>query len=468
MKKVLILSTLLASYVSLLSQTNLIAIRNATVINVKNGTLIKNQTIIIEGNKITSVNNKVAVPKSATIVDAKGKYVLPGLWDMHAHAFTDRKFEWLFPLLIANGVTGVRDMASGASFDTINLIRNQVKEGKLLGPRFGAVTQKVFNAAVNPAYPSIAAPTPKVARDLVKLYKQNGMDFIKPYNQLSREVLLAIMDEAKLQGLQVGGHVPYEISAAEASDLGFVSIEHNTDILVSCSAIETDLRRELDTLPPNLAIGAAPRLEVEYKAIQKFDEKKAMELFKRFVRNGTSLCPTLAIPVRSVKTTDELAQDDRLKYLPKRFRDQWYNQMQQRNRSISPEKGKLLLEQRISIVGLMQRAGINILAGTDFMNPYVYPGFSLHDELELLVQGGLSPLQALQAATINGAKFFNREMEFGTVEKGKLADLVILDANPLEQITNTRKIYAVITNGRLLSRTDLDKLLSDVYNLQNK
>ena len=468
MKKLLILSILLVICLPTLAQPGIIAIKNATVINVKNGKLIKNQTILIEGNKITSINNKSVVPKSATVVDAKGKYVLPGLWDMHAHAFSDRRLEWLFPLLIANGVTGVRDLATGVSFDSIHMIRNKVKEGKLLGPRFGAVTHKVFNAAVNNAYPSIAAPNPNEARELVRLYKQQGMDFIKPYNQLSREVLLAIMDEAKLQGLPVGGHVPYAISAAEASDLGFISIEHNTDILVSCSGNETTLRQELDTLPRNLAIASAPRMEVEFKAIQTFDEKKATELFKRFARNGTWMCPTLVIPIRSVKTTDELAQDDRLKYIPKRFRDQWYTQMQQRNRSINLESGKLLLKKRIEIVGLMQRSGVNILAGTDFMNPYVYPGFSMHDELELLVQGGLSPLQALQAATINAAKFFHKESELGTVEQGKLADLIILDENPLEQITNTKKIYAVIVNGRVLLRPDLDRLLSDVYTLQNK
>jgi imidazolonepropionase-like amidohydrolase len=253
MKVLSVLSILLWICLPNRAQTGIIAIRNATVIDVKNGKLIKNQTILIEGNKITSVSSKSVVPKSATAVDAKGKYILPGLWDMHAHSFTDRRFEWLFPLLIANGVTGVRDLATALSFDSIQLVKNQVMEGKLLGPRFGAVTHKVINAAVNPNYPSIAAANANDARELVRLYKQQGMDFIKPYNQLSREVLLGIMDEAKLQGISVGGHVPYAISAAEASDLGFVSIEHNIDILVSCSGDETRLRQILDTLPRNLA-----------------------------------------------------------------------------------------------------------------------------------------------------------------------------------------------------------------------
>ena len=461
MRKLLILPILSLICLHCLAQRGIIAIRNATVIDMNNGRLISNQTIIIEGNKITSVNSKAVIPKAAIILDAKGKYVLPGLWDMHAHAFTDRRFEWLFPLLIANGVTGVRELGTGVSFDSIHLIKNQITEGKLLGPRFGTVTQRAFNGTGIPGYPIMAVTNSNEARELVRLYKQQGIDFIKVYNQLSREVLLAIIDEAKLQGLPVAGHVPFAISAAESSDLGFVSIEHNTDILLSCSIDDSVLRSELDTLK-NLAIGAAPRQEVEFKAMQSFDEKKATELFKRFIRNGTSICPTLVIPIRSVKTTDELAQDDRLKYIPKRFRDQWYNQMQQRNRSIHPEKGNLLLKKRISIVGLMQRTGVNILAGTDFMNPYVYPGFSMHDELELLVQGGLSPLQALQTATINPVKFLHREKDLGTIEKGKLADLIILDENPLEQITNTKKIFAVIADGKLLSRADLDEMLAKV------
>jgi len=468
MKKLLLFLFIICISFLGFTQTGIIVIKDATVIDVSTGKLINNQTVLIEGNKITSIGNKVAIPKTATIVEAKGKFLMPGLWDMHAHAFSDRRYEWLFPLLIVSGVTGVRDLATAVSFDSVHLIIKHVDEGNLVGPRFGAVTQKIFNGANIPGYPVMTVTNSNEARELVRLYKQQRMDFIKVYNQLSPEILRVIVDEAKLQGMPVAGHVPYAIGAAEASDLGFVSIEHNTDILMSCSGDETKLRAEMDTLPRSLATGAAPRVAIEFKAMQSFDEKKAIDLFKRFIRNGTSMCPTLVVPMRSLKTTDELALDDRLKYIPKNTRDQWYNQMNQRNLYNNRENIKLLLEKRISIVGLMQRTGVTILAGSDFPNPYIYPGFSLHDELELLVHGGLSPLQALQAATKNAVKFLHLEKELGTVEKGKLADLILLDENPLEKISNTRKINAVIANGRLFSRADLDKLLADVYNLQNK
>ena len=468
MKKLFILLILSCIYVLGFTQTSIIAIKDATVIDVVNGKLSYNQTIIIEGTKITSISDNAKIPKGAKLVDAKGKYVIPGLWDMHAHSFSDRRFEWLLPLLIANGVTGVRELGTAVPFDSIHIIIKQVKEGKFVGPRFGAITQKIFNGSEMPGWPVIGVTNSNDARGLVKLYKKNGMDYIKVYNTLPREILLAIMEEAKLQGMPVGGHVPYLMSASDASDLGFASIEHNTGILVACANDEKNLRAEWDSIPANLGPGAGRRQQVEYKSLQSFDENKATELFKRFARNGTSLCPTVVVPIRNIKTTDELAKDDRLKYIPKEMRDRWYDQMQA-TATVRPASNdnrlKILTEKRISIVGLMQRSGVNILAGTDFPNPYIYPGFSLHDELELLVQGGLTPLQALQTATINAAKFLHMEKEIGTVAKGKYADLVILDANPLEQISNTRKIQAVIANGRLFVRADLDKLLDDVVAL---
>ncbi len=467
MRKLQILFLLLLICYQGFSQTNLIAIRDATIIDVTSGKLINNQTVLIEGNKITSIGNRVTIPKTATIVEAKGKFLMPGLWDMHAHAFSDKRYEWLYPLLIANGITGVRELATAVSFDSVHLIIKLVNEGKLIGPRFGAITQKIFNGIPLPGFPVMSVTNANEARELVRLFKQQHMDFIKVYNQLSPEILRVIADEAKLQGMPVAGHVPYAIGAAEASNLGFTSIEHNTDILMSCSSDETKLRAEMDTLPQNLGPGAGRRLAVEFKAVQTFDEKKAIELFKRFIRNGTAMCPTLIVPMRNLKTADEIAVDDRLKYIPKYMRENWYNQMNQRNVYSNKENLKLLLDKRISIVGLMQRTGVTILAGSDFPNPYIFPGFALHDELELLVQGGLSPLQALQAATTNAVKFLHKEKELGTIEKGKLADLILLDENPLENISNTRKINAVVANGRLFSRSDLDKLLADVYNLQN-
>src|SRR5215217_7038288 len=304
MRKLLILVIFFCLSFCGLTQTSMIVIKNVAVIDVKNGKVNTGQTVIIKGSKIISINSKAVIPKMATVVEAGGKWLIPGLWDMHAHSFTDRKFEWLFPLLIANGVTGVRDLATSLSFDSIRIIKKEIAEGKLLGPRFGAVTQKVFNGTDIPNTPTMAVTTADQARELVKNYKRQGMDFIKVYNQLSPEVFFAVAEEAKLQKIPVAGHVPYAMTAAGVSDLGLVSIEHNTDIMVSCSSEETMLRQELNALPKNLAPGSGPRQDVDLKAMQTFDEQKAIALFKRFIQNGTWVCPTLVVPLRSIKTPD--------------------------------------------------------------------------------------------------------------------------------------------------------------------
>lgn len=465
MREIFLLAILLCLSFSGFTQAPVIAIKDVAVIDVKTGKVARGQTVIIQENRIILVTNKALIPKTATIVNGSGKYLIPGLWDMHAHSFTDRSFEWLLPLLIANGVTGVRDMATSLSFDSIAIIKKDIIEGRLLGPRLEATTQRNFNGTPLPMAPTITVASSVQAREQVKIYKQQGMDFIKVYNQISPEVYEAITDEAKLQNIPVAGHVPFELSAARVSDLGQVSIEHNTDILVSCSSEEARLRKELAALPQNLALGSGARKEIDVRAMLTFDELKAIALFKKFVQNGTWLCPTLVVPIRSIKTADELARDERLKYIPARYRRQWYNGMNQRDTDPSSDTAKLLLEKRIAIVGLMQRTGVNILAGSDFMNPYIIPGFSMHDELELLVQAGLSPLEALQTATINPAMFFGKESEYGTVEQNKFADLLLLDENPLENISNTKKIYAVVANGRLVQREVLDKMLNAIEGL---
>jgi len=173
----------------------------------------------------------------------------------------------------------------------------------------------------------------------------------------------------------------------------------------------------------------------------------------------------------ALREDDSFRNDARLRYIPQSEVKGWTAQTDTRNVNLTAEEitnRKIRLEKETELVGEMHRAGVKILAGTDLGNPYVYPGFSLHDELALLVQAGLTPLEALQTAIINPAKFFGKEKELGTIEKGKLADLVLLDANPLADINNTRKINAVVLNGRLLDRAALDKLLADVEAAANK
>jgi hypothetical protein len=255
------------------------------------------------------------------------------------------------------------------------------------------------------------------------------------------------------------------MTAAEVSDLGQRSIDHTTDLFTSCSSDEAALRQELRERAQALTgpDSNAARMPVEVKAAASFEEGKAAALFARFARNGTWQCPTLA--VRRATTSADLGQvdtDSRLKYIPPAVRENWRATFKQR---IAPpsemEQRRRRFQKTLEIVGTLQRAGVGILAGTDILNPYVFPGFSLHDELGLLVQAGLTPMEALRAATLNPARFLNLASSLGTVEKGKIADLVLLEANPLEDISHTRRIAAVVVNGKYLPKAMLERMLAE-------
>ena len=436
---------------------------HVTVIDVTGALSRTDMTVIVAGHHITAVGKagKVRIPKDAQVVDASGKFMIPGLWDMHIHSFTDNGWEWLFPLLIANGVTGVRELGTRLPFERINQIRRETLEGKILGPRYGAVTARIFDGPGSQIPPSTVVETAEQARSLVREYKQQGMDFIKVYNLLSREVYLAVIDEAKRQKIPVAGHVPFSMTASGVSVLGQISTEHFTDIFLSCSRDEDALREERSQ---ELAKGVAlrPASPLDTRAAASYSEQKAAALAASFRRNGTWWCPTV-ITSGTVPAERRRESDSLLKYIPAPTQETWRNAFNVSIRVMpNADDRKMRYQKKLEIVGLMHRAGVRLLAGTDAPNPYVYPGFGLHEELELFVQAGLTPLDALRTATINPAKFLGNEKEIGTIEKGKLADLVLLDANPLENISNTRRINAVVVNGRYLPQEMLSKLLADV------
>jgi tetratricopeptide (TPR) repeat protein len=237
----------------------------------------------------------------------------------------------------------------------------------------------------------------------------------------------------KKQGLPFAGHVPDSISVEEASSAGQKSIEHLTGVLSACSSHDI------------------------------YDPVKAAAVFAAFKTNHTWQCPTLTV-LRLSASDPSITNDDRVKYMPPDLRLYWNGRRDSWAKKSPAEIAarKKYFQRQLEIVGVMQRAGVDILAGTDTENPYCFPGFSLHDELGWLVQAGLSPMEALQAATRNAARFMGRENELGTVQQGKLADLILLEANPLNDIVNTRKIAAVVYGGRLFPKSSLDKMLAKV------
>jgi imidazolonepropionase-like amidohydrolase len=433
--------------------------RNVTVIDMTGEQPKPNITVIVRGSRIAEIGVNLQIPKKAEVVDASGKFLIPGLWDMHTHMFnnitrvgtSDKEIN--FPLFIANGVTSVRDMFSDA--EDIKLARQwnaEINAGTTIGPR-------VFvSSTIVDGVPTFIPDLPQIlgvknaaeGRAAVRSLKASGAGFIKVYWTLSPEAYFAIADESKKQNITFAGHVPFSVSAFDASDAGQKSIEHLTGIEETCSSKEDELRKKEWT----------PAVQEEM--IATYDEKKCLNLFKRFAKNKTYQVPTAILHRGLALYDDEGFQDNPgFKYVSKETLKEWADSPQLsrgNNLKIRRQRFEWLLE----TIGKMHRANVPLLAGTDNNNPYVVPGFALHDELELFVQAGLTPMKALKTATVNAAEYLGMEKFRGTIEKGKFADLVLLDANPLIDISNIRKINAVVINGRLLKRKELDEMLNKI------
>ncbi len=430
-------------------------------------------TVIINGNKITSIarTGEISIPKKANIINAKGKYLIPGLWDMHFHAFQSLfKSDYRFTLCIANGVTGIREMWTHMDeMPQVNLWRKQFYEHPGTLPRFGAVGTMVDGV------PSIwegsdTATTAESARELVRKIKSSGSDFVKVYEKLSREAYFALADECKKQNIPFAGHIPEFILLKEATDAGQQSIEHLTGLHPTFYNA-CPLEEVKKALPGEIAAGS-PFVPLMQQGLELCDEQKKLAIFQHLAEKHVWQCPTLVVH-RKNHPFDEnsLFNDPRMRYISPPERQRWETRTATRLKARTQEQkdnGKIFVEKAMAVISPMKKAGIQFLAGTDIPNHYLYPGFSLHDELALFVQAGLTPMEALQTATINPAKFLGTIDSLGTIEKGKIADLVLLDANPLTDIHNTQMISAVFVNGKYLPKKILQQMLDKVEIAANK
>jgi len=332
---------------------------------------------------------------------------------------------------------------------------------------------------LNPVWPdSVVVADEAQGREVVEQQQQRGADFIKVYSRLSRSAYFAIANEANKCGIPFEGHVPESVTAAEASDAGQKSIEHLTRVADGCSKEEESIDAEMQrqeglfrapdaTMAQKIDSGKNI-IRLNMRVVETFDEATAQSLFALFVKNRTWQCPTLTL-LRAQIDDPLLANDPRLKYLSKEVRAKWddgyYKNVPPGPRAAIVKLSRLQFDESVRLVGLMYRAGVPILAGTDTMNPQCFPGFGLHDELALLVDAGLPPLAALQAATRNAAEFMGQLDRRGTIEVGKTADLVLLDKDPLADIRNTRSIQAVVLSGKLYQRAALDAMLAKAQTL---
>ena len=294
--------------------------------------------------------------------------------------------------------------------------------------------------------------------------KQKRADFVKVYSLLPREAYFAIADESKKVKLPFAGHVPDSVTPEEASDAGQASEEHLLQIVEACSDREA-LKKKMAELREAGATPIERRRAYIETMLATFDGKKADALFAKFVKNNTWITPTVIVWQNNASFEDDSAKyADRMKYLPRYIREYWDPKNNAHLKGRSPERlaaEKLLVKKYLEVIATMQRAGVKLMTGSDFgANPLLFPGWGVHDEMALLVRAGLTPMEAIQAATRNPATFLGLDRSVGTIEKGKLADMVLLSANPIEDINNTRKIAAVFFQGRMFDRPELNRMLA--------
>ncbi len=436
-------------------QPPVLTIANVTIIDTIGGRPLLHRTVTVRSGIIEDIRDST-LPKAqqrGVEVNGTGKFLIPGLWDMHVHmVFGDwfpRGKEVTLPLFIANGITGVRDM--GGELEVLEQWRREIFAGTLLGPRI--VMSGPMLDGPQPRFPSsIAIKTPEDGRRAVDDLKKRGVDFIKLQSLIPREAVFAIADEAHKQGITFVGHVPDAVRASEASNAGQKSFEHLIGIFEGSSPLEDQFIKGGKS---------------EGKFLSTYDPKRAETLFALLAKNQTWQCPTLVWERGgNLIELSDFAHDPRAKYVPAYWKDvtwkRFAKEVMADNTDDLPTRRRFV-DEELEVVNEMHKAGIPFLAGTDTPpGVYAFPGFSLHEELQRFVAAGFTPLEALQTATLNPAKFLGLEDHMGAIEKGKFADMVLLDANPLDDIRNTQKIAGVVITGRYLSRAELDKMLAGV------
>ena len=435
----------------------MLTITHATVVNTVTGALQPDTTVTIEGNRIQQVvPSKSAGAPKGTVVDAHGQYLIPGLWDMHTHVFFGSTAkdgdDLILPLLLANGITGVRDM--GSALDPVLHARDEIAAHRELGPRM-IVSGPMLDGPKSTYKAAIAISTPDDGRKAVDMLKARGADFVKVQSGVPREAYFAIADEAKKIGIPFEGHVPDAIRASEAVAAGQRTFEHLIGIFEASSPDETKY------LAGKKTVGMF---------LDTYDPKLEANIISLLAAKQVWQCPTLYWE-RGQWLVDAIdyTKDPDLAYAGKTWVTKWPRSqksiMQTLDTDPLPVREKFV-EHELGIVRRLHAANVPFLAGTDTpAGVDVIPGISLHLELQRFVAAGFTPLEALQTATLNPAKFYGRTKDFGTVEQGRIADLVLLRENPLTNIANTRTVTAVIADGRYISQKQLNEMKTKLRQL---
>ena len=437
------------------------AITGVNVIPMSSDTVFRNATVLVQNGRISAVGpaRSVRVPSGTRTIDGTGKYLIPGLADMHAHLYSDGEVaDSLAPyelaVFLANGITTARMMIGTPEHFAL---RRGIEAGRILGPQLWIASPELTGRPADHAH---VVTTPEEATTAVRSVADSGYDFIKITNFITRPVYDAILAEAKQRGIRVDGHVDPAVGLARAFEAGQAGIHHLDSYFEAVLA---------DSAPMRESVTQVGHFRLRnWVSMDYMDERKIAAVAGATVRAGIWSTPTLtlfdyAFAIHESDSTIRSRPDWKLmppgmRQLYLRARTQYWSAASEEVRTLA--RRQRYVEVRNKLVKAIVDSGGKVMAGSDAPDWFMSPGWTLHRELAQFVEAGLTPFQALQAATVNPSRFLNAQAEWGTIERGKRADLILLSANPLENIRNTTRIEAMSIGGKWIVRSELDGMVN--------
>lgn len=441
MKKLLVLPLLLAIFCcTAQTPTSETVFRNVNIIPMTEETVMRNQDVLVKNGEIAAIGNtgKVKFSKDARIIEGNGKFLIPGLAEMHAHVPPVDDIEPMkevLKLFLYNGITTIRGMLGHPRHLEL---RSKIQSGEIIGPHF---------YTSGPSFNGNSVKTPEAGAEMVRNQKQAGYDFLKLHPGLTKENFAAIAKTAKEVNIPFAGHVSFDVGVWRAIEAGYASIDHLDGFVESLvPGIESIPEQQVGSFGMYIA--------------KKADASKIPALMKALKEKNIWVVPTQALAERwfgPYKDADAFAREPEMIYMKEETMKNWVNSKKgiMANPNYNAEEIKKFVELRRKLIHECQRNGVGLLLGSDGPQVFNVPGFSVHHELKYMVDAGLTPFQALQSGTVNVSKYFNLKNS-GMIKTGYVSDLVLLEANPLENIENTKKIAGVMLGKHWLSKAEID------------
>ncbi len=456
-------------------------VTNVTVVDPATERVLESRSVAIIDDSIVLVAGfNVQTEQAETVIDGTGKYLIPGLMDMHVHTSIEALLDTSLKLFLANGVTGVRDMSAdcweprGEIYLCIDQMRDvaaQIDRGERVGPRLLKLSSSFVQSDRTGRLPKDHDPlyTPQSLEDGVKLVgylEDRGVDFIKVYHAIFPGAFEGLMSEANRRGIEVSGHVPLLLGAKAASDAGVRTIEHAKELVTDCSNYTVQYRGAMNAMLRGEEGSTWPKeIDRLRGTVETFDQQRCESLMASLSTKGTYYVPTHGTREFDARASEESYRNDpKLRFVGSFQRDDWQRDID-RTAAASDEAKTLFAqfyETGLAVTKIAMDQGVPIMLGTDANDTMIIPGFSAHDELQRLVEAGLTPMQALQSATTVPAEYLGMSGRLGRIAAGYRADFVLLERNPLEAIANTTSIDTVVAGGRVFDRAALSSLLEQV------